>query len=62
MSRNVSTVDRWFRATLGLLLVAATLAGLIGPWGWVGIVLLATAALSFCPLYTLLGIGRSPRE
>jgi len=30
------------------------------PWGWVGLIPLATAAFRFCPLYTLLGIRTCP--
>lgn len=57
MKTNVGTADRVVRAALGVLLVALTLTGTIGPWGWLGVVLIATAAISFCPLYTLLGFN-----
>ncbi len=30
---------------------------LIGAWGWIGIVLLATGLLRFCPVYPLLGVN-----
>ena len=33
------------------------LLNVIGPWGWIGVVPLATAALGWCPLYTVLGIN-----
>jgi hypothetical protein len=47
--------DRIIRAVVGIALIGATLAGWIGIWGWLGLVLLATAAFSFCPLYALCG-------
>jgi hypothetical protein len=57
MNRNEGTLDRAVRAIAGLALVGATLAGSIGPWGWIGVVPLVTAALGWCPLYTVLGIN-----
>jgi hypothetical protein len=57
MNANVGTIDRIARAVLGLALLAATLSGVIGVWGWIGVVPLATAAFSFCPLYRLLGLS-----
>lgn len=60
MKMNVGTIDRIARALVGIALIAATLSGLIGVWGWIGVVPLATAAVSFCPLYALLGIDSRP--
>jgi hypothetical protein len=60
MKMNVGTIDRVARAVIGLALIAATLMGWIGVWGWIGVVPLATAAVSFCPLYAALGISSRP--
>jgi hypothetical protein len=57
MNRNEGTVDRAVRAIVGLALVGATLAGMIGAWGWIGVVPLLTAAVGWCPVYTLLGVN-----
>jgi len=38
--------------------LAAT--GQVGPWGWVGIVVLATGLFSFCGAYTLFGFSTCP--
>lgn len=57
MKLNVGTVDRVIRAIIGIVLIALTLTGVIGIWGWIGIIPLGSAAFSFCPLYTLLGIN-----
>lgn len=57
MNRNEGGLDRALRAAAGVGLIGATLAGLIGPWGWIGVVPLATAAMGWCPLYSLLGIN-----
>jgi hypothetical protein len=57
MKTNVGNIDRLVRAVLGVALIGATLSGLIGVWGWIGVVLVGTAFFSFCPVYGLLGIN-----
>lgn len=57
---NVGGIDRVARFALGLVLIALTLTGTIGAWGWTGVVPLATAALGTCPLYTMLGFSTCP--
>lgn len=60
MKSNVGGVDRVLRIVAGLVLIALTLTGTIGLWGWIGLVPLATAALGFCPLYAVLGFSSCP--
>jgi hypothetical protein len=55
MNKNVGIIDRTLRIVAGLALIALTATGTIGPWGWIGVVPLATGALGWCPAYTLLG-------
>ncbi len=55
MSCNTGKTDRIIRVVVGLVLVAWALAG-GNVLGYIGIVLIATAAIGFCPLYKLLGI------
>ena len=62
MQTNVGGVDRILRAVIGLALIALTWAGTIGVWGWIGVVPLLTAALGFCPLYTMLGFSSCPMK
>jgi hypothetical protein len=57
MMSNVGTVDRVIRILLGLALIGATLMGVIGPWGWLGVVPLATGIFRFCPAYRLFGVN-----
>jgi hypothetical protein len=57
MNKNIGNTDRIIRIVVGLALIIATLSGWIGVWGWLGIVPLATAIFSFCPLYALLGMS-----
>ncbi len=59
MNANVGTIDRALRALVGLALIAWALTG--GPvWAWVGVVPLLTAAIGFCPAYTLFGFNTCP--
>ena len=60
LTKNAGTLDRALRAILGVVLIALTLTGTIGVWGWIGVVPLVTAALGWCPAYTLLGIKTCP--
>ena len=55
MTTNIGSVDRLLRLGLGILLIALSLLGVIGLWGWIGLVLLATGFLKFCPAYSLFG-------
>ena len=62
MKSNVGGIDRILRVVLGLALIALTLTGTIGAWGWLGLVPLRTAALGFCPLYPLVGMNTCPMK
>ncbi|HUJ75396.1 MAG TPA: DUF2892 domain-containing protein [bacterium] len=58
MEKNVGSVDRWVRVVLGILFLLIFLAsGPVKWWGLVGVVLLATAALNWCPAYWLVGMS-----
>lgn len=53
---NLGLADRRVRLALGLTLLAVGLA--FGSWwGAVGVVLVATGVLGFCPLYRLAGLS-----
>lgn len=60
MKSNIGTIDRSIRIVAGICLIAATFFGLIGPWGWLGLVPLATGLFRFCPAYRLLGLRTCP--
>jgi Protein of unknown function (DUF2892) len=65
MKANVGMVDRIFRAVVGGALIAVAI-----PWGfpdtgwnwigWIGVFPLITAAIGYCPNYTMLGISSCP--
>lgn len=56
-TKNAGTIDRAVRAIVGIALIALTLTGQLGVWGWIGIVPLATALIGWCPAYTLFGLN-----
>ena len=60
MKSNVGGIDRILRIVIGLVLIGLAATGTVGVWGWIGIVPLATAAMGFCPLYTVLGFSTCP--
>ena len=55
---NIGNIDRALRILVGLILVALAAFGLIGIWGYIGVILIATGMIAICPLYTLLGVPR----
>jgi hypothetical protein len=66
---NVGTLDRLARFALGLVLLVVAFAvpaaeAALGMAWWllplVGVVMIGTAAVGFCPLYTVLGIRTCP--
>ena len=61
MTANVGTVDRAIRIALGLALIAATLMGWIGVWGWLGVIPIATGVFQFCPAYLPFGLNSGKR-
>ncbi|MFA5121708.1 DUF2892 domain-containing protein [Zavarzinia sp.] len=62
MTQNVGSADRILRIVVGLILLSllVVLDGSARWFGLIGIVPLATAAMGWCPLYTLLGIKTCP--
>jgi len=65
MGANIGTLDRVLRAVLGLAALWAVFMGPLASEAWpalrivalvVGIVLIGTAAIKFCPAYRLIGV------
>ena len=61
MNKNVGSTDRIIRAIVGIVLLALAYMGNFGAYAWVGYVLgavmLGTAAIGWCPPYSLFGIN-----
>ena len=57
MTKNVGGIDRILRIVAGLALIVLAAMGTVCPWGWLGVVVLATGVFSFCMPYQLFGIS-----
>jgi uncharacterized membrane protein YqaE (UPF0057 family) len=57
---NEASWDRAARIVVGVLLIALAVFGVVGPWGWIGILPLVTGVVGFCPGYRLLGWSSCP--
>jgi Protein of unknown function (DUF2892) len=57
---NEHPIERALRVVLGLALISIAFVGPKTPWGFLGIVPLATGLFGTCPLYTLLGWNTCP--
>jgi hypothetical protein len=60
--RNEGTIDRVVRVTAGLVLLSLVFTGPQTPWGWIGLVPLATGLIGWCPAYSLFGIRTCKTE
>ncbi|HQO29506.1 MAG TPA: DUF2892 domain-containing protein [Accumulibacter sp.] len=60
MKVNVGGIDKILRIVVGIALIAMTLMGVIGAWGWVGVVPLLTGLFGVCPLYSIIGLNTCP--
>ena len=57
MKCNVGGIDRILRISVGIVLVVLATNDIIGWWGWLGLIPMATGIFRFCPAYPLLGIN-----
>lgn len=55
MTRNLANWDRMARLALGALLIVLAALGSIGVWGYLGVIFVGTAFVSFCPIYRVFG-------
>lgn len=57
MQQNIGNIERVIRIVAGLGILSLVFVGPQTPWGWLGVVPLATGLLGWCPPYALLGIN-----
>jgi hypothetical protein len=60
MMKNIGNTDRALRIFIGSLLILLSLLNIIGPWGWLGLIPIATGAFRFCPAYGILKLNSCP--
>ncbi|MBB5215973.1 YgaP family membrane protein [Parapusillimonas granuli] len=62
LNTNIGSIDRGLRIVLGLVLIALAATGVVGWWGWLGVIPLATGIFRFCPAYSILGVSSCPMK
>jgi hypothetical protein len=62
MKANVGGIDRILRIAVGALLIVLAALNVIGVWGYIGIVPLATGVFRFCPVYLPFGWSTCARS
>jgi hypothetical protein len=61
MKCNIGHTDRVLRMTVGVTLMGLAGFGIVGLWGWIGIIPLATGMMGYCGAYSLLGINTAKK-
>jgi len=67
MAKNVGKNDKTIRLIVAIVIAILILTGdLHGAWGWIlgiiAVILAITSAISFCPVYKVLGISTCPTK
>ncbi len=62
MKSNVGGIDRILRIVAGIVLITLAATGMVGVWGWIGVVPLLTGLIGWCPAYPLLGMSTCPMK
>jgi len=57
MNQNIGNIDFAIRLVIGIALIALVFIGPQTPWGWIGVIPLATALIRWCPLYLLVNLN-----
>jgi Protein of unknown function (DUF2892) len=61
MKCNLGHTDRVLRMTVGVTLMGLAGYGIVGAWGWIGIIPLVTGMMGNCLAYNLLGISTTKK-
>ena len=61
MKCNLGHTDRVLRMTVGVTLMGLAGYGIVGGWGWIGIIPLVTGIIGNCPAFSLLGINTTKK-
>jgi hypothetical protein len=57
---NEGTIDRAIRIVLGLGILSLVFVGPQSPLGYLGLILVGTGLIGFCPIYKILGLSTRP--
>ena len=59
-NKNLAGWDRIARVLIGGFAISLAFWGPHTQWGWLGAILVATAAVGHCPIYVMLGLRTCP--
>jgi len=59
---NEHPMERAIRVLVGLVVLSLVFVGPKTPWGWLGLIPLATGLIGSCPLYTVFGFSTCPKK
>ena len=54
---NINSAERIIRLLAGIALLSIVFIGPKTPWGYVGVILIVTAFINYCPAYGLFGFS-----
>ncbi|WP_431307723.1 YgaP family membrane protein [Agaribacter marinus] len=54
---NLNSIDRILRLIIGIAILSLAFFGPQSPWAYIGIILILTAFINFCPLYRIFGLS-----
>jgi len=57
MKKNIGSIERVVRIVAGAVVLSLAFVGPRTPWGYLGIIPLATGLIGWCPPYALFGIS-----
>jgi hypothetical protein len=57
MQKNIGSIDRIIRIVAGIGILSLVFIGPETKWGYLGLVLIATGLIGWCPPYQLFGIS-----
>ena len=61
MKCNIGHTDRVLRMTVGITLMGLAGFGIVGAWGWIGVIPIVTGMMGNCPAFGLLGINTAKK-
>ena len=62
MNANVGGIDKVLRIVVGIVLIGLAALGIVGAWGWIGVVPLLTGLIRWRPVYPILGMNSCPMK
>ncbi|MEW6764476.1 MAG: DUF2892 domain-containing protein [Pseudomonadota bacterium] len=62
MKTNVGIADMIVRIFVGVVLIGMAITGVIGWWGYIGIIPILTGIVRFCPAYAILGLNTKDKH